>query len=82
VRSPQPELRAQDSNLHTSSARVWNVYGALAPPPLSQCLLFVLQHWVEEVEGPEARETSTDQRPWFPAQHVAGPKVTDNTDCG
>ena len=40
----------QDSNRHTSSARVWNVYGALVPPPLSQYLLFVFKRRLGGVE--------------------------------
>jgi hypothetical protein len=40
--------------------------------PSRRVTRWLLQHRVEEVEGPEARETSTDQHPWWQVMCLTG----------
>ncbi len=41
-------------------------------PPTRPLARWMLQHRVEEVEGPEARETSTGQHPWWQVMCLTG----------
>src|SRR5918993_1516812 len=41
-------------------------------PPTRRLTRWMLRHRVEEVEGPEASETSTDQHPWWQVMCLTG----------